>query len=109
MICGLRRSGVRSAGRWWKLQIRPEVFEGGGADSFDSEKVVEGLVGGLVGVLFLELLAVFEDSAGHGGAEVGDGREVGGAGDVGVDFVLEFGGARGLCWLGVGDARGGEL
>jgi hypothetical protein len=54
------------------------------------------------------LVAVFEDAAGHGGADGGEGGEVGGGGGVGVDFVLELSGARGGGGLGVGDVRGIE-
>ena len=91
------------------MEIGAEVFECGRADAFYSLEIFKFLVGGLGGVLFLILLAVFDDSAGHGGAEVGEGGEIVGGGDVGVDFVLEVGGAGGLEGLRVADSRGSEL
>jgi len=60
-------------------------------------------------VILLELLAVIDDAAGHGGAEVGEGGEIGGGGGVGVELILEVGGARGFVPLKVVDSGGGEL
>jgi len=65
-----------------------EIFQGGGADAFDALEVFELSVGELVGMLFLKLLSVFDDSAGHGRAEVGEGGEVFDRGGIGVEFVL---------------------
>ena len=91
------------------MKVRLEIFECGGADAFDALQVFNSFVGGLVGVLFLELVAVFDDSAGHGGAEVGEGGEVVGGGGVGVEFVLEIRCARGLEGLGIADLRWSKL
>ena len=44
----------------------------------------------------MKSLAVFDDAAGHGGAEVGEGGEISSGGGVGVEFVVELCGARGI-------------
>ena len=92
--------------RGGEAEIGAEVFEGGGADAFDALEVFDFFVGGLVGVVFLELVAVFDDFAGHGGAEVGEGREIFGGGVVRVELVEEFGCPGTFGGLGGGDARG---
>ena len=100
------------SGGWlggWEEKIGPEIFQRGGADAFDALEVVDGFIRGVIGGIFLEALAVFDDSAGHGGAEVGEGGEIVFAGGVGVEFVEEVGGTGAFQGLGIADSRGGEL
>jgi hypothetical protein len=101
--CGRQHRGGLSCG---EPEIGAQIFECGGADAFYSSKVFEFLVGRFTGMRFLELVAVFDNSTGHGGAKVGEGGEIGGGGGVGVELVEEFGGAGTLEGLRRGDAGG---